>query len=158
MSDSHDNLSAIDKAVKRFNESQVLAVLHAGDVISPFTAKNFQKLDAHLYLVFGNNDGEKKGLMNKFQGFATHLGIFGEVEIHNTKFAMYHGAHEKITTALLNSNQYDYLITGHTHGKEIEKVNETTMINPGETCGYLTGKQRIAILDLDSKEIESIEL
>ena len=44
MSDSHDNLTAIRKAVEFFNKKQVKAVLHAGDIISPFTVRAFKEL------------------------------------------------------------------------------------------------------------------
>lgn len=158
MADSHDNLLAIDKAVEEFNKRSVLHVIHAGDVISPFTANNLKKLNSDLYLVFGNNDGEKKGLTSKFQEFATHLGEIGTIEVDNTIFAVYHGTHPQITDALLDSQKYDYIVTGHIHQQKIEHVGKTTLINPGETCGYLTGKKTIVLLDLETKEIESIEL
>ncbi len=45
MSDSHDNLDAIRKAVKIFNNEDLDLVIHAGDLISPFTALEFRKLD-----------------------------------------------------------------------------------------------------------------
>ncbi|HML05759.1 MAG TPA: metallophosphoesterase family protein, partial [Methanobacterium sp.] len=44
MSDSHDNLDAIRKAVDAFNKAGVDLVIHAGDMISPFTAKEIQNL------------------------------------------------------------------------------------------------------------------
>jgi predicted phosphodiesterase len=31
-------------------------------------------------------------------------------------------------------------------------------VNPGEVCGYLTGKSTIALLDTDRREAEIIEL
>ena len=45
MSDSHDNLDAIRKAVDAFNEAEVDLVIHAGDMISPFTSKEIKKLN-----------------------------------------------------------------------------------------------------------------
>jgi len=158
MADSHDNLMAIDKAVEEFNKRSVSYVIHAGDIISPFTVNNLKKLNSDLYLVFGNNDGEKKGLVTKFQDFASHLGEIGSIELDGIKIAVYHGTHPQITDALLNSQKYDYVVTGHIHQQKIEQVGKTTLINPGETCGYLTGKKTIALLNLETKEIESIEL
>ena len=48
MSDSHDNLDAIRSAVKIFNKKNLDMVIHAGDLISPFTASEFQKLDTEF--------------------------------------------------------------------------------------------------------------
>ncbi len=39
LSDSHDNLDAIKKAVNLLNKKKVDLVIHAGDLISPFTAQ-----------------------------------------------------------------------------------------------------------------------
>jgi predicted phosphodiesterase len=38
MSDSHDNVDAIRKAVRLFNTKDLDITIHAGDLISPFTA------------------------------------------------------------------------------------------------------------------------
>lgn len=48
MSDSHDNLKAIRSALDVFNQANVELVIHAGDLISPFTAMEFEKLNAPL--------------------------------------------------------------------------------------------------------------
>jgi len=45
ISDTHDNLDAIGKAVDEFNKRRVSLVLHAGDYVFPFTAKIFSLLD-----------------------------------------------------------------------------------------------------------------
>jgi len=37
MSDIHDNLPMIDKAVQKLNGENVGSVLHAGDYVAPFT-------------------------------------------------------------------------------------------------------------------------
>lgn len=66
MSDSHDNIDAIRKAVKLFNTKEVDLTIHAGDLISPFTVIEFQKLDSELIAVYGNNDGEREGLKNAY--------------------------------------------------------------------------------------------
>ena len=55
MSDTHDNLDAIRKAVKIFNNEDLDLVIHAGDLISPFTALEFRKLDPELVAIYGNN-------------------------------------------------------------------------------------------------------
>ena len=44
ISDSHDHHSNVLRAIEIFNESNVEYVLHAGDIVSPFTAKAFADL------------------------------------------------------------------------------------------------------------------
>ena len=48
MSDSHDHLINIRKAVEIFNEAGVGFILHAGDFVAPFVANELQKLKCHF--------------------------------------------------------------------------------------------------------------
>ncbi|MEA1871092.1 MAG: YfcE family phosphodiesterase, partial [Candidatus Bipolaricaulota bacterium] len=68
ISDTHDNMPKIARAVELFNERKVDLVLHAGDFISPITASEFTHLEAPLIGVFGNNDGERLYLTERFNG------------------------------------------------------------------------------------------
>ncbi|HCL90984.1 MAG TPA: YfcE family phosphodiesterase, partial [Candidatus Atribacteria bacterium] len=45
ISDTHDNLPKIKKAVGIFNREKVELVLHAGDFVSPFTFLEFKNLN-----------------------------------------------------------------------------------------------------------------
>ena len=51
MSDTHDRIDAVDKAIIFFNSQQVTDVLHAGDLVSPFVVPLFSKLKAKLHFV-----------------------------------------------------------------------------------------------------------
>ena len=148
MSDSHDNLEAIAKAVEFFNREKVTLVLHAGDIISPFTTKEFKKLAAPLKLVYGNNDGEKKGLEIAFKQMNADISELNEVEHEGKKIALYHGTVTVLLSSLISSGEYDVVVRGHSHTSEIKREGKTLVINPGECCGYLTGRQTVALLDL----------
>ncbi len=62
ISDTHDNVTKIKAVIKRFNELNVDLVLHAGDYISPFTAKPYAELKAKMIGVYGNNCAEHEKL------------------------------------------------------------------------------------------------
>ena len=66
ISDSHDNVQALHKAVSLFNEAGVSLVLHAGDLVSPFTAQPIQQLHMPFIGVFGNNDGDRVALNHAY--------------------------------------------------------------------------------------------
>lgn len=148
LSDSHDNMDAIKAAVELFNKKKVKTVLHAGDIISPFTAIAFSKLDADMYFVFGNNDGDRLLLKQKFDEIGAQCcGDFGDLEIDGKRIALIHGTYEPPVTALAESGDFDIVVRGHTHHAGVTKINETLLINPGETAGVLTGKRTVALLD-----------
>ena len=156
MSDSHDNLPAIREAVKFFNDANVELVIHAGDMISPFTAREINKLNADFKAVFGNNDGERDGLRHFFKGICYH-DDFQELELYGKKIAVIHGTTEDIVAALVKSGNYDIVIRGHTHKLEV-KEGKCMMVNPGETCGYLSGKKTVILFDPEDLSYETIVL
>lgn len=158
MSDSHDDIEGIRRAVDLFNSRRVDLVLHAGDLISPFTVKEFKRLNCKFRGVFGNNDGERYGLNEKFSEIGTELKDFIELEHRGLKICVYHGTYEAIVNALVEGNRYDVVVRGHTHRAGVIKKNKTILINPGEVCGYLTGKKTVAVLDTKKMEVEVYEI
>lgn len=152
IADTHDNMPAIERAVEICNEHRVGMVLHAGDVVSPFTADAFSKLQCDMALIYGNNDGDKLYLSERFRTIGVfHTDPYIE-EIHGTRIAMTH--HPEIVDAL--AAKYDVVIYGHTHEREIKR-EDALIINPGECCGYLTGVKSIALLHLKNMEGKLVE-
>ena len=56
MSDSHDNLDAIRKAVCFFSNLNCELVIHAGDFVAPFAASEMGRLACADSLFLGNRD------------------------------------------------------------------------------------------------------
>lgn len=159
MADTHDMLQMIDKAVEALNKEEVDIVLHAGDYIAPFAVLRLKPLKAKLIGVFGNNDGDQNLLRRRFSEIGAQIyGKFAEVIINGLKIALIHGEEESLLKALINSNYYDVIVHGHTHKAETYRIGKTLVVNPGEVCGYLTGRATIAILDLNLLEAEIISL
>ncbi|HOX54141.1 MAG: metallophosphoesterase [Candidatus Omnitrophica bacterium] len=146
ISDTHDNLEKIKKAVKLFNSKKVELVLHAGDFVAPFTINYLDRLNCQYLGVFGNNDGEKQGLTKKSGGKIKEGPI--ELALGNLKIALVHD----INT--LASGDFDIVVFGHSHKKELKKEGKTLFVNPGECGGWLTGKSTVAILDTDKLSVK----
>ena len=156
ISDTHDNLPWIKKAVEIFNREKVELVLHAGDFVSPFTFLEFKNLNCPLKGVFGNNDGDKLYLQEKFKGIGELYPAPYNVKINNKNIIMMHK--EKLIDALVESQKYDVVIYGHTHHIDLRKIGKTLIVNPGECGGWLTGKSTIALLDMKTLEAKIINL
>ena len=160
MSDTHDNLPMIEKAIARLNEENVDLVLHAGDYIAPFVIPKFKDLKAKLIGVFGNNDGDHELLRKRFsenKNLEIH-GSFALVTVKNLKIALLHGSEEEILNALIDCEGFDVVVHGHTHGPDIHRKGKTLIIGCGEVCGYLTGKSSIVLFDTDKLEARVLEL
>jgi len=147
MSDSHDNLPLIGRAVELFNREKVELVLHAGDFVAGFTADRLRKLNAKLVGVFGNNDGDRRFLLRRFESFAEIFDEHYETELAGRKIVMMH--QPKFLEALADSGHYDLIIYGHTHQVDVRQ-GPCLVLNPGECGGWLTNRPTVAIVDLDS--------
>jgi hypothetical protein len=160
MSDTHDNLPLIDKAIAKMNEANVALVLHAGDYIAGFVIPRFKQLKSRMIGVFGNNDGDHELLKKRFSENPNLeiRGSFAEIPAEGTRIALLHGGDNELLKSLIAGENYDFIVHGHTHSPEIYKKGKTLVVNPGEVCGYLTGRATVAILDTTSREATIINL
>ena len=149
ISDTHDNLPLIEKAVQALNEQRVGLVLHAGDYVAGFVVPKLAKLNCPLIGVFGNNDGDHELLKKRFSETAncTIHDRFTQITIESYRIALLHGHETELLNAIVDSGYFNAVIHGHSHNLRIEQKGKTLSINPGELCGYLTGKSTVAILD-----------
>jgi len=156
MSDSHDNCDAIKKAVSFFNNAGCELVIHAGDFIAPFAAAELKGLACPVKAVFGNCDGEKKGLKKVFESLGTLCAEPLEFSHKDVNFLVTH-THFNINNYLA-AGGYDVIVYGHTHKPDISKKRGTLVINPGETGGWLTGKPSVGLLSLKDMRAEIVSL
>jgi len=157
ISDSHDNLDAIALALNVFEKEDVEAILHAGDITSPFTARALGNAGKKVYAVFGNCDGEKLGLKQAFSE------IGGEIcedlidyEFDGRSIFMTHK--DSIAIPVSASGHFDIVIYGHTHRHVVKKVKDKLLLNPGELSGWVTHQKTLAILDLDKLDAKIVKL
>jgi putative phosphoesterase len=156
MSDSHDNLGAVKRAAALFHDAGCGIIIHAGDFVAPFSGKELKNAGVPIKAVFGNCDGEKKGLVAAIKPL-------GEIRKPPLIFN-YNGINILVTHSdapvkdLAAQQKYDVLIFGHTHVPEIKKDGNTLIINPGETGGWLTGKSTVALFDPKTRRGEIIVL
>ena len=155
ISDTHENEEAIMKAVALFKQKNVEFVVHCGDIISPPMLEHFKGLNVKF--IYGNNDGEKIGLNAKAKdlGFE-EIKDEKEFECKGKKFCVYHGTKIGKLDFIIQSNKYDYVLTGHTHVKSDEKFGKTRVINPGAL--FRIRPYTIALLDVGKDKLEFVEV
>lgn len=151
ISDTHDRVPAIKQAVTLFNERNVSAVLHCGDFVAPFALLPFMELKCPFYAVFGNNDGERKGLEKSFSVNGWSLNdrpwFF---TLSGYRIAMLH--EPAPMKKLVAKGTADLIVYGHTHEPHFEKTGRTMVVNPGEACGWVKGFSSIAVVDMAKRE------
>src|SRR5512136_1142704 len=102
ISDTHDNIPLIEKAVSRLNQEKVELVLHAGDYVAPFVIQKFKALNCKLIGVFGNNDGDHELLRKRFSETenCTIRGRFAEINAEGFLIALLHGDETELLNAV----------------------------------------------------------
>ena len=157
MSDSHDNIWKLAKAIPHFEGAD--AIIHCGDLIAPFMIirliKGANGIPVHV--VWGNNDGDKR-LLTEVAASAENIhlhGDFAEIEIDGIKVAVNH--YPKIARALAESGRYDLVCYGHDHTAHEEWVGDTLLLNPGEVMG-MNSRSTIALYNTKNKQVAFVEL
>ena len=156
MADTHDNLNNIKKAVEVFNQEKIDLLLHSGDFVSPFTARELKYIRCSLVGVFGNNDGDRLFLLDQFQKIGSIYPEPYKATLEGKNIILFHK--NDVIKELAKSQCYDVIIYGHNHQTEVKRVGKTLIINPGECGGWLTGKGTVAVLDLDDLNVRIINL
>tara|TARA_Y200000002_G_scaffold256405_1_gene212725 strand:+ start:467 stop:958 length:492 start_codon:yes stop_codon:yes gene_type:complete len=156
VSDTHNNLKNIDKIISLFNEERVSTVIHTGDIASARSLDKFSELKCKLVGVYGNNDRNEIGLkevaeINNF--------LFREppnlLTLDDRNLAIFHEP-DLIDDFLMQNENIDVVVHGHTHRYRKEIINGVLFFNPGECAGMKEGRNAIGILNLKSLETKRI--
>ncbi|MES3162284.1 MAG: metallophosphoesterase [Halorubrum sp.] len=149
VSDTHDDLDAVNAAVELFESQGVDAVVHCGDFVAPFSVTPFDA-GFEFYAVRGNNDGEW-AVESTVDSFGHYLGEAGTVTFggdtdangdaegggdadsgsDHIEIAVTHGTSSVVVDALVDCGDYDYVFHGHTHTHGVETRDATVRLNPG---------------------------
>jgi predicted phosphodiesterase len=120
LSDSHDERGLAENALGLFREEGVEVILHLGDVCRPETILALRDCGIPMIGVYGNNDYDKEGLQ-AVSGDAFHPGP------HMPEIG---------------------ILFGHTHRPLTMRIGRALILNPGEACGFISGKPTCAVIDL----------
>ena len=157
ISDTHDRLPAIDALVREMMSRGVGMVLHAGDFCAPFSLKPMLEHNVAMAGVFGRNDGDNEGLKAYA---ASGLGIELFESPHSMDVSGHHIllVHDIGDVSARSIEQHGIVVHGFTHREEMKTRGDTLIVNPGEACGWLHGAPSCAVLDLDTRKVEFIQL
>lgn len=158
LSDTHDHMPNIEKAVELFSKIGVEAVIHAGDFCSPFTLAQFKPLadkGLKMYAVFGNNDGDRALLVRRGGEFCSFQDGSRIVTLDGRTFAVMH--YPDLADDLFRSGAYDVVIYGHDHKRRVEG-GAKKLLNPGTCAGYLADAATVAVLETSDLRVEILSL
>jgi putative phosphoesterase len=153
ISDSHDHLTRLEAALVRAVREGIEGLIHPGDVVAPFAARLVAEHWAGPRVsVFGNNDGERRGLAAVLPEIQDGPVL---VEWGGRRFSVDHYPPDDDHRPIADC---DAVIFGHTHLVAVERRADSLYLNPGESCGWVTGRATFALLDTVTMDVEIIEI
>jgi predicted phosphodiesterase len=107
--------------------------------------------------IFGRNDGDPEGLKaHAAAGVGTELYESPHsFDVSGSRILLVHDLGEVNKRSI---DAHDIVVHGLTHRQETVTRGKTLLINPGEACGWLSGRCTAALLDLDTKQVEILTL
>ena len=157
MSDTHDRLPAIDGLVREMLARGVGMIVHAGDYCSPFALRPMLEHNVATAGVFGRNDGDHEGL-KAYAASGFGIELFESPHSMDVAGQLILVVHDLGDVSAHSIEQHGIVVHGFTHREEMKTRGDTLIVNPGEACGWLYGPPSAAILDLDTKRVEFIQL
>ncbi|MFC1613579.1 metallophosphoesterase [Patescibacteria group bacterium] len=154
ISDSHDNLPNMYKAIEWMNKNGIEEIIHCGDVCAPAALREIaKKFKGKIHLVYGNVDGDHEGMKKKAEesGNVIIYGDEGHLKFGEKKIAFVH--YPIIAKELAKSGKYDFVFYGHSHKPWEEMVGNCKMLNPGTLAGMFY-KATFAVWDTENNKFE----
>lgn len=147
LSDTHNDIVNIKKALDIFEKMNVEQLIHCGDVTNLEALQWFSQYP--LILTFGNGDiltGEM-GAYLKASNPDNHFGYQFVGEVGGKKIAATHGHLPEVNDDLMRRQGIDYFIHGHTHERTNRHQGDKMIINPGAVVRSAIIGSSICILD-----------
>ena len=158
LSDTHNNIENLQKALAIFAQHDIEILVHCGDVNTPDTAAYLKGFQIHY--VYGNTDHAQMHIGSVIHELnpQNSAGLTFTGEVDGVLLAATHGHVVTELDRLINDGRYQYVFYGHTHQRQDEMMGTTRVINPGALGGTQYEPRSICILDLQTDELMFLEI
>ena len=155
ISDTHDNLASLKKAISWIKKEKIKILIHCGDIFKPETLKDGLKgYRGKIYIIFSEADASFSKIPEDSFNDLSKNKVFeksGQIKIGGKKIAFCH--FPEIAKELTATQKYDLVFYGHTHKPWEEKIGKTRLVNSGNIAGILF-KSTFAIYDTETDKLE----
>ncbi|MFZ9969767.1 MAG: metallophosphoesterase [Bacteroidia bacterium] len=162
LSDVHDNLPQLEKALEQLLQRGIQELVFCGDFCAPFSARLMAQSGLNVHAVFGNNDGDRYQIARiaeeypRLRLYGEYIGDEGQVlELGGQKFGVTH--YPFYAKAMVKTGWYDAVFFGHSHQVHRQKFGPSLLLNPGEIAG-LMGPSTYALYETELRSSEIISL
>jgi len=158
LSDSHDHIPNLRRAVILANQERADLMIHCGDLISPFMLPYLHAFNGPVHLIYGNNAGDQHLIAARcgttFDNLRHH-GCHGSVSVDSCRIAFVH--YPELARELALSGNYELVCCGHDHIYHVERLGKCLLLNPGDLLGKDVAPA-FALLDLEVGLVRRLEV
>jgi len=148
LSDTHDNLANVKKAVYWIKKEGIKTIVHCGDISTQDTLDELLKIfPGKILISLGNTDGANL----KTRGRTKIWNEFGKIKIDGIKIAFCH--FPEAAKELATKGRYNLVFYGHSHKPWEELISSTRFVNPGNLAG-LFYRATYATYNTDNNELK----
>jgi putative phosphoesterase len=160
ISDIHENFHNLAVFFQKIEGLEIEKIICLGDLINGGIAKILAKSKVPVFSLWGNNDGDKvaitKTSLAKESNLEMSFETFDIVKLGERKIFLTH--YPLLAKPMAKSGDFDAVFYGHNHQKNIEKIGECLVVNPGEISAHKTGMSTFAVYDTKKNSAEIITL
>ncbi len=159
LSDTHNHIGNLLKALRLFKEEGITTLVHCGDMVNVTTAQQMAGFD--VIYVNGNMDDSAEAVNDTLWMLNPNNETPGAVyssKLAGVAIGVTHGHLAGKLEELLRSRRHAFVFTGHTHRQRDEMIGKTRVINPGALGGARYGARTVCLVDLESRDVRFVEI
>ena len=160
ISDIHENFHNLILALQDISAKEVDCIICLGDLINAGIAKVLSIQEVPVYMIWGNNDGEKTDIVRtafrEDSKLKVSLNVYDFLELDGRNVFISH--YNDLAIPMAKSGMYDAVFYGHNHIRKIETIGNTLVANPGELGAQKSGVASYLLYDTESNQAKLFEL
>ncbi|MBS3123708.1 metallophosphoesterase [Candidatus Woesearchaeota archaeon] len=160
ISDIHENFHNLILFFKEIKKHNVKQIIFLGDFMNNGIAQVLASSPIPVISIWGNNDGDKvaitKTALAKGSNLTVGFDTFDFLEVDGRKLFLTH--YPLLAKPMAKSGEYDAVFYGHDHKKNIDKIGNCLIVNPGEISAHKTGIASFAIYDTKTNTAEIVDI
>lgn len=157
ISDTHDDLRALERAVGVLRAEDITTLLHCGDLCTPSVLEALSDFDT--WIARGNMDRHEalEPTAHEVLG-AGRLADHHHLTLAGQSVVLMHGHQEGELRQLISAGDHAYVVHGHTHRRRDQRIGPTHVVNPGALGGMRWQRRSFCILDLEGNQTAFIKV
>lgn len=160
ISDIHENFHNLVLFMEEVEKHEIEKIIFLGDFMNNGIAKVLASSKIPVISIWGNNDGDKvaitKTSMKKDSNLTVGFDTYDFIKIDDKNIFITH--YPLLAKPMAKSGDFDAVFYGHDHKKNIDKIKECLIVNPGEISAHKTNEASFAVYDSKTNSAKLLTL